>query len=189
MHIKDREFIRGKVPMTKEEIRAISIAKLNLQENSVLIDVGAGTGSVGIEGATYLKKGFVYGIEKNRDGIELIEKNLEKFQIKNYKLIFGVAPNDLKEIEKNSFDKMFIGGSSGNMEEIIDFFIEYSKPESDFVINIIALESLSNTLEIIKRKNLKDIEIVNVGVSRDKKVGNYTMMMGENPIYIISGRK
>ena len=84
---------------------------------------------------------------------------------------------------------MFIGGSSGSMEEIIDFFIEYSSDDSIFVVNLIALETLTEVIDILKRKNLKDIEIVNISVSRSKKLGNYTMMMGENPIYIINGRK
>ena len=188
-HIKDRDFIRGEVPMTKDEVRAISIAKLDLRENSILVDIGAGTGSVGIEGSTYLTKGYVYGIEKNPKGCELIKENLKKFRINNYKLIEGIAPQDLDEIKNIGFDRMFIGGSSGSMEEIIDFFIEYSRDDSIFVINLIALESLAEVIDILKRKNLKDIEIVNISVSRSKKLGNYTMMMGENPIYIINGRK
>lgn len=188
-HIKDRDFIRGEVPMTKDEIRAISISKLDLKEGSILVDIGAGTGSVGIEGSTYLTKGYVYGIEKNPKGCEIIKENIKKFGVTNYKLIEGTAPQDLEEIKNIGFDRMFIGGTSRNMEEIIDFFIEYSKDGSIFVINLIALESLARLIEILKRKNLKDIEIVNILVSRGKKLGDYTMMMGENPIYIINGRK
>ena len=85
-HIADRDFIRGEVPMTKEEVRAVSVAKLSLSEESVLIDVGAGTGSVGIEAATYIKKGKVFAIERKAEGIELIKKNCEKFGIKNLEI-------------------------------------------------------------------------------------------------------
>ena len=189
MHIKDSDFIRGNVPMTKDEVRAISISKLELAEDSILIDIGAGTGSIGIEGATYLKDGFVYGIEKNIEAVELIKKNLEKFNIKNYKLIYGLAPKDLDFLEENSFDRIFIGGSTNNMENILDFFIEKSKKNSRFVINLITLENLGKVIDLLKEKKLLDIEIINVNISRNKKIGNYNMMIGENPIYIISGRK
>ncbi len=77
-HIKDEEFIRGDAPMTKEEIRTVSISKLNLKENSILVDVGAGTGSVGIEASRYLKYGAVTGIECSIKGIESIVKNLKE---------------------------------------------------------------------------------------------------------------
>lgn len=186
MHIDDKDFIRGEVPMTKQEVRAVSIGKLHLKKDSLLIDVGAGTGSIGIEASTYLEKGRVIAIEKNPLGIELIKKNIEKFNINNLDIIFGYAPEDLNI---KNFDRMFVGGSSKNMRGIIDYFLKYSKDESIVVINVIALESLNETLEILREKNLKDMEIVNITVARDKKIGNYTMMTGENPIYIISARK
>ena len=187
--LKDKDFIRGDVPMTKEEVRMISIGKLDLKKDSVMIDIGAGTGSIGIQGAINITHGKVYGIERNIKGIEIIKKNIEKFKIKNYELIQGIAPESLGKIEKNSFDRMFIGGSGGKLKEILDFFMENSKENSKIVINIIALETLTKTLQLIEETKIKDIEIINVNISRGKKIGNYTMMNGENPIYIVSGRK
>jgi len=187
MHIKDEEFIRGRIPMTKEEIRMISIGKLDLKKDSILIDVGAGTGSIGIEAATYLETGKVYAIEKKEMAIHLIRDNMEKFKINNLEIIHGNAPEDLK-IKK--FNRMFIGGSSNNMEGIVDYFIKYSENNSILVINTIALETLSEVLKILKEKKeiLKDIQIINVSISKNKNIGDYTMMTGENPIYIISAK-
>lgn len=185
-HITDKEFIRGEVPMTKQEVRAISVAKLMLEEDSVLIDVGAGTGSVGIEAATYLKTGKVYAIEKKSEGIELIKKNIEKFGIKNLEIIHGTACDDLSI---KNFDRMFVGGSAGQMESIVEYFSTYSKEGGIIVVNAISLETLFETQKYFEKYNLKDVGIVNIAVSRGKKVGSYTMMYGENPIYIISGRK
>ena len=79
-HIKDEEFIRGNVPMTKEEIRAISIAKLDVRENDVCLDIGAGTGSVSIEMANFSKNGKIYAVEINEEALDLMEKNIEKFE-------------------------------------------------------------------------------------------------------------
>ncbi len=185
-HIADKDFIRGKVPMTKQEVRAVSVAKLNLFEDSVLIDVGAGTGSVGIEAATYLKKGKVFAVERKFEAVELIKQNIEKFGIKNLEIIHGTAPDDLS-IKK--FDRMFVGGSGGNLEEIIKYFIKYGDEKSIIVINAIALETLSKVQNIFEKYKIKNVEIVNISVSRGKKIGGYTMMYGENPIYIISGEK
>lgn len=77
MHIYDKEFIQGELPMTKQEVRAVTVAKLQLKTNSILIDVGAGTGTIGIECATYLSDGKVIGIEKEEKGLETIKENVK----------------------------------------------------------------------------------------------------------------
>ena len=186
MHIKDKDFIRGEVPMTKQEVRAISIAKLDLKEETILIDIGAGSGSVGIEAATYIPNGKIYGIEINNNGIEVIKKNVEKFRVKNYELIEGLAPTDIPNI---SVDRMFIGGSKGNLEIILKWFLECSMVDSKVVINTITLESLSEALKALEKLEFLEIEVVNINISRNKKIGRYNMMMGENPIYIISAKR
>lgn len=185
-HIRDRDFIRDKVPMTKEEVRAISIAKLDLEEDNVLIDIGAGSGSVGIEASTYLTEGHVYGIEINPVATDLIKRNLEKLSVKNYTLIEGKAPDDLDDIK---LDRMFIGGSKGNLDSIIAYFIKNSNKDAKIVINAIVLETLTSANEILKGNNFEDIEIVSVNIARNKKIGEMNMMMGENPIYVISATK
>lgn len=185
MHIYDDEFVQGCLPMTKQEIRAITIAKLRLEDNSTLIDVGAGTGTIGIEACRYMRNGKVIAIEKEERGLETIRANVEKFGLTNYQLICGRAPEVIPQIE---YDRMFIGGSTGSMKGIIDSFVENSKANSRLVINIITLESLNEVMEILKAYKLKT-EVVNVMVSRGRNIGRYTMMYGENPIYIITAIK
>lgn len=183
MHIYDKEFIQGELPMTKQEVRAVSIAKLQLNEDSVLVDVGAGTGTIGIEAATYIKTGRVIAIEKEEKGLEVIRENVKKFNLENYFLIHGRAPENIPEI---NYDRMFVGGSTGGMRDIVDHFLKYAKDGGRLVINAITLETMSSAMEILKEKGFKDIEVVNMSVARGKKVGPYTMMYGENPIYIIT---
>lgn len=172
--------------MTKQEIRSISIAKLKLKCNSILIDVGAGTGSVAIEASTYLSEGRVYAIEKEELGCELIKKNSEKFSCNNLEIIKGKAPSSIPNIE---YDAMFIGGSGGELEDILEHFLKYATKDATVVINIIALESLELARALLKKMNFKNVETCSVAVSRAKKIGEYTMMFGENPIYIISAIK
>ena len=182
MHIYDKEFTQTELPMTKQEIRAISIAKLMLKPNSILIDVGAGTGTIGIEAATYMPQGKVYAIEKEEKGLDTIKLNAEKFNLDNFELIHGKAPDAIPNI---AYDRMFIGGSTGGIEEIINHFLTYAKDEAILVINCITLETQSKSLEILKEKGFKDIEVITVTVGRAKRVGPYTMMFGANPICII----
>ena len=182
MHIYDKEFTQIELPMTKQEIRAVSIAKLMLKPDSVLIDVGAGTGTIGIEAATYMPQGKVYAIEKEEKGLNTIKLNAEKFNLTNFELIHGKAPDVIPDIP---YDRMFIGGSTGGIEEIINHFLTYAKDEAILVINCITLETQAKSLEILKKKGFEDIEVVTVTVGRAKKVGPYTMMYGENPICII----
>ncbi|WP_027131774.1 precorrin-6Y C5,15-methyltransferase (decarboxylating) subunit CbiT [Fusobacterium necrophorum] len=182
MHIYDKEFTQTELPMTKQEIRAVSIAKLMLKPNSILIDVGAGTGTIGIEAATYLPQGKVYAIEKEEKGLQTIEENAKKFDLKNFTLLHGKAPEALPKV---AYDRMFIGGSAGSLQGIIEHFMEYGTEGAILVINCITLETQAKSMEILKQKGFVDIEVVQVQVSRGKQVGPYMMMYGENPICII----
>lgn len=181
--IPDTEFLREKVPMTKEEVRTVSLSKLHLEEDSVCYDVGAGTGSVSIEMASRAWNGKVYAIEKKALAVELLKKNREKFAVKNLEIIEGTAPEALENLEPPTH--AFIGGSSGNMETILKLLLE-KNPSVRIVINCIALETVSETLQCLKTLPVKEEEILQISVSKGKSVGNYHMMMGENPIYIIS---
>lgn len=181
--IPDTEFLREKVPMTKEEVRTVSLSKLHLEEDSVCYDVGAGTGSVSIEMASRAWNGKVYAIEKKALAVELLKKNREKFAVENLEIIEGTAPEALENLESPTH--AFIGGSSGNMETILRLLLE-KNPSVRIVINCIALETVSETLQCLKTLPVKEEEILQISVSKGKSVGNYHMMMGENPIYIIS---
>ena len=103
--------------MTKEEVRTICIAKLDLEKDAVLYDVGAGTGSVAVEAACQDGSIRVYAIEKNPEGIELIRKNVQKLRTDNVQIVEGTAPEALRKLEAPTH--VFIGGSSGNLREIL----------------------------------------------------------------------
>ncbi len=181
--ISDEEFLRGKVPMTKEEIRALSISKLKLKEDDIVYDLGAGTGSVTIEIAKQTKGGIVYAFEKNEEAVCLIGENVKKFNVKNIKIIPGEASSNMGEIEKP--DKAFIGGSGGKLEEMLSSLLRVN-PEIRVVINAITLETLAKATEILKEYAFKNIEIMQVNISKNKKLGRYNMLDSQNPIFIIS---
>lgn len=181
--IPDESFIRGNVPMTKEEVRAVTLSKLKLTRNAVVYDIGAGTGSVALECAMQAYEGQVFAIEKNPEGCELIEKNKKNLGVTNLRVVQGTAPGDMADLPAPTH--AFIGGSSGNMEQIISSLFE-KNPKMRIVINTITLESLAETVKILKNNIVRDVDIVQMNVSKGKKAGGYNLMMGQNPVYVIS---
>lgn len=183
MHLKDEEFIRGKVPMTKSEVRSVSIAELELTEDAIVYDIGAGTGSVSIEIARAGEQIRVYAIEKNSEGVELIDQNRKKFKTDGVRIIEGLAPQALDELETPTH--AFIGGSSGNLREILQL-LKKKNPDVRIVINAISLETVSEVMGLVGEGLLPDAEILQISAARSKILGRYHMMMGQNPVYIIS---
>ncbi len=186
--LPDEEFIRGKAPMTKTEVRTVSLAKLRLPKDAICYDIGAGTGSVSVEMALRASEGAVYAIEKKEDALSLLHENKKKFALDHMQIIPGTAPEALKELPVPTH--AFIGGSSGNMKEIVELLIN-KNPQVRIVINCITLETVGEALACIRGLEKQEIyecesEVVQLCASRSKNIGRYHMMMGENPIYIIT---
>ena len=181
--IPDEEFIRGKAPMTKEEVRSVSLSKLRLTEDSICYDVGAGTGSVSVEMALRADQGQVFAIEKKEEAAALLEENKQKFAVDNLEIIKGEAPQALENLPAPTH--AFIGGSSGNLKEIVALLLG-KNPQVRIVINCITLETISEALDVLKEYDFQQREVVQLAASRSKEIGRYHLMMGENPIYIIT---
>ena len=186
--IPDEEFIRGKAPMTKTEVRTVSLSKLRLPKDAICYDIGAGTGSVSVEMALRASEGEVYAIEKKEDALALLHENKKKFALDHMHIIPGTAPEALEDLPVPTH--AFIGGSSGNMKEIVELLLN-KNPQVRIVINCITLETVGEALACIRGLEKQEIyecesEVVQLCASRSKNIGRYHMMMGENPIYIIT---
>ena len=181
--IKDEDFIRDKVPMTKRDVRALSISKLGLKNNSIVYDIGAGSGSVSIETAMQSPDILVYAVEKNELAVELIEKNKRKFVTDNVVVIHGKAPEAIENLPMP--DCVFIGGSTGNIRSIIEKVFEKNS-KCNVVVNTVTLDTLSEIVNILKAHKEYKAEITQVQASHSFEVGDYMMMRGDNPVYIIN---
>lgn len=198
--MRDDWFIRGKVPMTKSEVRAVALSKLELGEGSLLWDIGAGTGSVAIEALLCRPIKAAYAFEKKAEAVELICKNREKAGLRNLTVVEGDALEQIKRIadRRNKGESgdgeaaggtpvathAFIGGTSGNLEAVVELLLSLNG-QMRIVINVIALESLALVTAMLKNRGI-EAEIVQVQASRAVRTGSYHLMQGQNPVYIIS---
>ena len=185
--IPESFFERGQVPITKEEVRAISVSKLRLKPDSIVYDIGAGTGSVTAESALFVPMGKVFAFEKNPEAIALIQQNCKKFCIHNVSIIEGDIAETLK-ISNCKCDRAFIGGSGGNMDNIITT-LSQNNLNLRIVINTITIESTAEALESLKKNGFSSIECTYVNIAKSKEIHLKHMMLAQNPITIICAQK
>ena len=181
----DEAFIRGEVPMTKQEVRAAALAKLAVKPADTLWDVGAGTGSVSVELALAAPRGRVYAVECDPEACALIRQNREKFRAYNLTLVEGKAPAALADLPAP--DAVFIGGTKGGMAAVVDMVLE-KNPNARVCISAIALETLSAAVAALTAHGLS-AEVTQIAVSRTKPAGRLHLLMANNPIFLITGER
>ncbi|MEG0642066.1 MAG: precorrin-6Y C5,15-methyltransferase (decarboxylating) subunit CbiT [Clostridium sp.] len=184
-YIKDEEFLRGDCPMTKEEIRILSISKMELEEEHMVLDVGAGTGSVSIQAALICSRGKVVAIEKDQEALKTIYINKERFKAENLEVIEGLGAATLRNMEEK-FDSIFIGGSSGELKEIIELSNHRLKYGGNMVLTFITLNNIHTAMDTLKKLGYK-IQCTQVSISKTR--GQSYMLIALNPIFIVSGKK
>lgn len=185
--MKNKDFITGKVPITKEEVRAISLNKLELLNAKTFIDVGAGTGSVSIEAGYSYPNLKVIAIERNDDAIDLVKQNKEKFNLDNVEIIKAYAPVELdKDIKA---DAIFLGGTGKKLEEIIDWSKDLLVDGGRLVANFIIIDTFYEMLRLVREKGFKNVDVTVLNVSKLEKLGPGEYFKPHNPIYIISCEK
>lgn len=185
--INDEEFIRGKVPMTKAEIRAMVMVEADIRETDTVADIGAGTGSISIEAALAAPKGKVYAVERNPEGISLIKQNAEKFGCTNIVPVPGVAPEAMKDLP--DLDVVIIGGSGGNMGEILDAADARMKSGGRIILTAVTAETTGEiTAEFAKRPGYT-FEGFQMQINRLRKLGRYHLYNPLSPIFIFTAVK
>ncbi len=181
--LPDELFVRGDVPMTKQEVRAIALALLRPACDCIAYDIGAGTGAVAIELALQIPKGRVYAIERNAEALDLIEKNRNKFGVENLQAIAGTAPEALASLPAP--DICFIGGSGGNMAAIISAVLA-KNPQVRFLISAIAVETLGTAVSALESAGIARIDVRQISIARTVQRGKYHMLTGQNPVFLIA---
>lgn len=178
--LKDSEFIRGKAPMTKQNIRMLALSHLSISKGDSFLDVGGGTGSLSIEAARL--GAAVYSIERDSEAFELMTKNSLKHNVE-LNMIFGEAPTDLPNIV---FDSCFIGGSRGRLKDIVEYLQTNLKSGGVVVANFIVIKNAMEFKQCLEEYGFNDIEFFMLQSSQLDSLG---MLRADNPIIIIKGVK
>ena len=184
--LSDDLFLRSKVPMTKQEVRSVSMSKLAPKATDLIYDIGAGTGSCSIELALIAKQGRVWAFERNPLAVELLGKNKALFGVENLEIVAGEALENIQSMPAP--DCVFVGGSGGDLCQMLD--VIYAKnSKCRIVINAITVETLAEVANYYKEHEDYSLEIVNVFVARSKHLGHYNLMMAQNPVYVMTALK
>ena len=177
-----------KVPITKEEVRTIQISKARLKQGQTVYDIGCGSGSISVEAALQVESsGKILAIDFDEKAIELTKKNAEKFQITNITTIFGNAKEKILELEQA--DVIFIGGTGGDTQKIVELSQDKLQSGGRIVIGTILIETLSAVLQILEKLQFEEVDITQVTISKSRKITTGTMMLARNPVTIISATK
>ena len=196
--IADEIFSRTKVPMTKNEVRVLSISRLELTKNAVVYDVGSGTGSVSIECARLSPDIFVFAIEQKEEAANLTKENAVRLGLSDQIVVINKkAPEGFEELPTPTH--VFIGGSSGVLSDIWSaiqkklIVKENTKGKTDkaskgvrVVINAVSLETIAQITKLIQTYPVKHVQLTQIQASRAHKLGSYNLMQAQNPVLIAS---
>lgn len=183
--IPDELFIRGDVPMTKQEVRAVALAKLRLTATDTVWDVGAGTGSVSIEAALVARAGSVWAVERNAAGVRLIRENADAFGCGNVHAVPGVAPDALAKLPVP--DAVFVGGSAGELPFIVEAALEKNS-QVRLCVPCVTIETLTEACALLSGSRFKGFEACQVSAARAEAVGSHHLMKAQNPVFLVSAR-
>ena len=181
--LPDSAFVRGAVPMTKEEVRELAICKLRIRPNSTVWDVGAGTGSVTVEAARAAFAGRVFAVERSEEARELLRANTQAFGLTNVCVVAGTAPEALGGLPPA--DRVFVGGSSGSLEAILAAALD-ANPAVRLCMTAVTLETLAEALRCMDALGWQNVEFAQVSVAKSRVAGSHHLMEAANPVYVIS---
>jgi precorrin-6Y C5,15-methyltransferase (decarboxylating) len=182
---EQRRPLKGQI--TKREVRAVSLYSLGLRHDSVVWDIGAGTGSVSVEAALIASQGEVYAVERDESSIELLRRNVERFGSAKVQVVPGEAPAILSGLPDP--DSVFVGGSGGQLADILDTAARRLKLEGRMVVNLAALERAQEAYHRLKERGLAT-EIIMVNAARGKELADGTVRLESlNPVFIVTAQR
>ena len=186
--IDDEKFLRqDKIPMTKREIRILTLVLAKVNHAEIIVDVGAGTGSLSIEAAKFSPDGNIFAIEKNSSAVELLKQNVKKFSADNVTILNEEASKALKNF--STIDVAIIGGSNGYLEKILDAVDEKLKIGGHIAANFISIQNLSTCLDWLNRHKNYNYDAIQAQINHLRKVGHHDIARANNPVYILIAEK
>ncbi len=182
----DEHYVHQEGMITKSEVRAVTLARLGLNPESVFWDLGSGSGAIAVEACLFVTRGMVVAVEKNPDRLAQIRENLLRFQTPHVKVLQLNLPEGMDDLPDP--DRVFIGGGGPDLSEIIRISAKRLIPGGRIVLNLVVLETLNRALETIKELGMKP-EVVQVQISRGQEMPGGIRLSAGNPVFILSASK
>ncbi|BAY65120.1 precorrin decarboxylase [Calothrix brevissima NIES-22] len=175
------------IPMSQREVRLLLIAQLRLQPDSVLWDIGAGTGTIPVEVGLLCPYGQIIAVERDEEVANLIRRNCDRFEVKNVEVIEGIAPDCLQQLKPTPHRVCIEGGRP--IQDILQAVWDYLPPMGRVVATAANLESLYAISQSFSQLQARNIEVVQSGVNRLEMRGFSQTFAAIDPIFILSGEK
>ena len=176
----------NKGQITKREVRAVSLYSLGLRQDSVVWDIGAGTGSISVEAALIANQGQVYAVERDTDSLPLLQANVSRWGSGNIHIVDGEAPGALEGLPNP--DSVFVGGSGGNLTSILEYAASRLNPGGSIVVNLAVIERTQEAYRLLKGLGL-NAELTQVTSARGKEMPDGAVRLESlNPVFIVSAR-
>lgn len=172
--------------ITKREVRAVSLARLQLRADSIVWDIGAGSGAVGLEAARLCPDGHVYAVEKNTEDVAIAGQNRERLHVTNYSLTQAKAPQGLETWPDP--DAIFIGGSGGELQELVRLCLQRLRPDGWLVMNFVTLENQADALTALKACGAK-WDVTQIQAARSQPILHMHRLAAENPVWVVCAQK
>lgn len=183
--IPDEEFERARVPMTKQEVRAVALSKLRVGAGDTVWDVGSGTGSVTVEAALLAREGRVAAVERDQDAYRLTCTNVARFGLSNVRVVLGDAPDALEGLPAP--DAVFVGGSAGRLAGVLDAALS-ANPRVRLCLTCVTVETFAQAVGLLSGARWRDVEFCQVSVSRSYRAGDHHLMRAQSPVTVVSAR-
>lgn len=168
--------------ITKREVRAVSLARMQLRADSIVWDIGAGSGSVGLEAARLCPDGHVYAIEKNTEDAAIASANRRDLGVHNYTLLHAKAPQGMEQWPPP--DAVFIGGSGGELAELIRLALARLKPQGWLVMNFVTFENVTAAMNVLKELDAQ-WDLTQLQASRGRPILDMHRLAAENPVWVV----
>lgn len=182
--LPDDVFARGEVPMTKAEVRAVAMAVARLRSGDRVLDVGAGTGSLSVEAAMLCARGEVVALEKDPAALRLVRANVDGFGLSNLTIVAGEAPAAFAGL--GTFDRVFVGGSGGNLTVILEAIPSLLRGGGRVVCNTACLETTASVAAALRRPPWTGFACSQISVARGIPTGRLLRFEALNPVWVTS---
>ncbi len=168
--------------ITKADVRALIYERMPIREDSIIWDIGAGSGAVSIEMAERAWKGSVYAVERDDECLKFIHDNARKFNTKNLQIVPGCAPEVLADLPDP--DVVFVGGSGGQLIPILDFLSKKSEKNPSLVMTFTIFENCAEAMKWFKMKGFL-FDLCQVDISQAAPILDGHRFVPQNPVFIL----